>query len=118
MALTMTETGANTLEVQVSGKLRHEDYQRFVPLIEEAIKEYGKVRLLVEMTDFHGWKGAALWDDLKFDVKHFTDIERLALVGEKSWEKAMSVFCRPFTTATIRYFDRSELNEAREWLKQ
>ena len=117
MALTLNETGANTVEVQISGKLVHEDYERFVPKIESMIKEHGKVRLLVEMIDFHGWKGNALWDDIKFDVKHFADIERIAMVGEKSWEKAMSVFCRPFTTAKIRYFNRTELDEARNWLK-
>ena len=57
-------------------------------------------------------------DNIKFDLKHFSDIERLALVGEKRWEKGMSVFCRPFTTAKIRYFDRPAVAEARAWLEQ
>ena len=56
--------------------------------------------------------------DLKFDLKHFADIERLALVGDKKWEKGMSVFCKPFTTAKIRYFDRAAIAEARAWLEQ
>jgi hypothetical protein len=60
------------------------------------------------MHDFHGWDAGALWEDAKFDLKHFADIERLAFVGEKKWEKGMAQFCRPFTKATIRYFDRSE----------
>ena len=68
------------------------------------------------MFDFHGWNAGALWDDLKFDLKHFSDIERLAIVGDKAWEKGMSVFCRPFTTATIRYFDRSAIEDARQWV--
>jgi hypothetical protein len=28
----------------------------------------------------------------------------------------MAAFCRPFTTAKIRYFDRTALHEARSWL--
>jgi hypothetical protein len=68
------------------------------------------------MHEFHGWTAGALWEDLKFDAKHVRDIERLALVGEKRWEAGMAAFCRPFTTATIRYFDRAQAAEAYKWL--
>jgi len=104
------------LEVHVIGKLVHEDYQQFVPSFEQMIKQHGKIRVLFNMLDFNGWEAAALWDDIKFGMKHFSDIERLAMVGDKKWEKGMSVFCRPFTTAEIRYFDRSAIDEARTWL--
>ena len=119
MAIQLTEKGGGkVLEVQCTGKLAHEDYQRFVPEFERLVKANGKLRVLFEMTDFHGWKAGALWDDIKFDLKHFADIERLALVGDKKWEKGMSVCCRPFTTAKIRYFDRAAIAEARAWLEQ
>jgi hypothetical protein len=119
MAIQLTEKNdGKILEVQVSGKLTHENYQHFVPEFARLAKQHGKIRLLFEMADFHGWEGGALWDDLKFDLKHFADIERLAMVGERKWEKGMSVFCKPFTTAKIRYFDRAALAEARAWLEQ
>jgi hypothetical protein len=70
------------------------------------------------MTDFHGWEAAALWDDIKFDVQHFADIERLAMVGDRQWERGMAAFCRPFTTAAIRYFDAAHVDEARRWLNE
>ena len=69
------------------------------------------------MTNFHGWSVGALWEDLKFDVRHFSDIERLAMVGEKKWQKGMSRFCRLFTTATIRYFEHDNLKAARQWVE-
>jgi len=59
----------------------------------------------------------ALWDDLKFDLRHCADIERLAMVGDARWEQGVSQFCRPFTTATIRYFDHSMIAEARNWIE-
>jgi hypothetical protein len=118
MAIKVNETnGGGVLEVQVTGKLTHDDYNRFVPKFEQMLEHHGKIRVLFEMTDFHGWEGAALWDDLKFDLKHFSDIERLAMVGDRKWEKGMSIFCRPFTTAHIRYFDRAAIAEARDWLE-
>lgn len=57
------------------------------------------------MREFHGWSMGALWEDIKFDLHHFADIERLALIGDKKWEVGMAVFCKPFTTAKIRYFE-------------
>jgi hypothetical protein len=45
-------------------------------------------------------------------------VERLAMVGDKKWEKGMSVFCKPFTTAKICYFDRADIADARAWLEQ
>ena len=38
------------------------------------------------MTGFQGWDAGAAWEDLKFDLKHFGDIERLAMVGDKKWQ--------------------------------
>ncbi len=110
------EVGGRILLIKVSDKLTSEDYKQFVPELERLIEKHGKIRLLFDMQDFHGWSLGALWQDLKFDLKHFSDIERLAMVGDRTWQKWMASFCKPFTTALIRYFDHDHLNEAREWL--
>jgi hypothetical protein len=112
------KNGGKVLQVRVSGKLAHEDYQHFMPEFERLAKQNGRIRVLFEMEDFHGWELSALWDDIKFDLKHFSDVERLAMVGDNKWEKGMSVFCKPFTTAKIRYFDRAAMAEAQTWLEQ
>ena len=65
------------------------------------------------MMDFHGWEGIALWDEVKFDVKHARDLERLAVVGDAKWEKLMSTVARLFTSAETRYFDHRALEQAR-----
>jgi hypothetical protein len=117
MAIKLVETnGGKVLEVHVSGKLVHEDYQHFVPEFERLVQVHGKIRVLFAMVEFHGWNAGALWDDIKFDLRHFPDIERLAMVGDKRWEKGMSLFCKPFTTAKIRYFNPTALADARSWL--
>jgi len=106
------------LEVQVSGKLVAEDYEQFVPRFEQLLKQHGMLRMLVEMSDFHGWEGKALWDDIKFDVKHFNDIDRVAMVGESKWQQWMATFCKPFTTAKVRYFDKADTTQALAWLQE
>jgi hypothetical protein len=108
----------NTVEVYVQGRLTQDAYRELVPAIEDVIQRNGKIRVLFVMSDFHGWTAGALWDDLKFDLKHFNDIERLAIVGEKHWQQGMAVFCKPFTTAKVQYFTADQENEAREWLRE
>ena len=104
------------LVVRVTGRLDKQDYERFTPEVERLIDQQGKIRVLLETHDFHGWDAGALWEDIKFDIKHFNDIERLAVVGEKKWEKGMTTFCKPFTTAKSRYCDHSEAAEAETWI--
>jgi hypothetical protein len=105
------------LEVKISGKLQKDDYLAFVPEVERLIQLHGKIRVLMEMHDFHGWEMGALWEDIKFDVKHFKDIERLAMIGDKKWEHGMAMFCKPFTTASVRYFDQKDAAQARVWIE-
>src|SRR2546425_8169602 len=105
MAIQINETDeGRTIEVRVSGTLAHEDYRHFVPEFERLAKQHGKLRVLFEMADFHGWDTAALWDDVKFDVKHFSDNETLAMGGDKRWEKALGAVWRPVTTAKSLLF--------------
>ena len=112
------ENGGKILVVRVSGKLTKTDYKHFLPRFERLVRENGKLRVLFDMTGFHGWQAGALWEDIKFDFKHFADIERLAMVGDKKWEQGMATFCKPFTKATIRYFDLAEATEAQTWLAE
>ncbi|VAX41484.1 hypothetical protein MNBD_PLANCTO02-3171 [hydrothermal vent metagenome] len=117
MTVELTESyDGKVLTIQMSGKLTAEDYEQFVPLTERLIDQHGQIRILIDMQGFHGWSLAALWEDLKFDIKHFNDIERLAMVGDRTWEKWMATFCKPFTSAEIRYFDQSESDEAGKWI--
>ena len=116
MPLEFSEIKGNIVCVTASGKLTDDDYDRFVPQMEDLIKQWGRLRMLFEMKDFHGWELGAVWEDLKFDFKHFGHIKRLAMVGDKKWEEYLATFCGPFTAAEVEYFDRSEMEEAQDWL--
>lgn len=106
------------LHVKATGKLTKECYEQFAPIVDQMVKEHGKLRILFEMHDFHGWTAGAMWEDIKFDFKHWKDIERLAIVGESKWEQGMAVFCKPFTSAKITYFDHTKLDDAKKWIAE
>jgi hypothetical protein len=112
------EDGGKLVAVQVTGKLVKADYECCVPEFDRLIREHGKLRLLFELPDFHGWEAGALWSEIKLDIKYFADIERLAVVGDKKWEQSMVTFFKPFTKATTRYFNQADAVEARMWLRE
>ena len=112
----LTGLPAHSVGFKMSGKLHDEDYKTFVPLVDAAIAKDGKVRVLAQFHDFHGWDLGALWDDIKFSTTHCTRIERIALVGEKTWEKWMTKVCKPFTLAKIKYYGAAEIDAAWQWL--
>ena len=77
MAVELNEAG-KVLVVTLSDKLSKDDYKRFTPAVERAVKEQGKIRMLVRMHSFHGWSMGALWEDVKFDLRRRCNYRNLA----------------------------------------
>lgn len=117
MAIELIEHAeAKLLEVKISGKLSAEDYESLEPVVEKLIGDPGKIKILFTMHDFHGWDLGAVWEDIKFATKHCSDIDKIAMVGEKTWEKWMATICKPFTMSSIKYFEANQVAQAHEWL--
>ena len=110
------DTAAKLLTVKGSGQLSAGDYDKLEPSVEKLMKSCGRIKILFIMQDFHGWEMGAVWEDIKFATKHCRDIEKVAMVGENSWEKWMATICKPFTMSSIKYFDTGEDDAARNWL--
>ncbi|PKG77772.1 hypothetical protein CXF80_05285 [Shewanella sp. Actino-trap-3] len=109
----------NTIAVRASGKLTLEDYQKFLPQLETQIKRLGKISLLFEFDNFSGWDVDAAINDVKFGMKHLSDFDRIAMVGDKSWEHWMVLIAKPFLISSeVRYFNRENLQQAWDWLRE
>lgn len=44
------------IALKFTGDLEKEDYEQFIPIIEEKIRHHGKINLYWEMADFEGWE--------------------------------------------------------------
>lgn len=111
-----SEQNGRILVVDLIGTLVKDDYK---PLSEKFMRlaaEYGKIRVLLDMTRFKGWDTAALWEEAKFDLHHLNKMERLAIVGEKNWQHAIASGAKPFTPAEVRYFEAADAAQARQWI--
>ena len=108
----------NIFAFKATGKLTDADYQQFLPELTTLIHKYGPISLLVELEDFHGWEPKAAWDDFKFGKQHDKDFIRISIVGEKHWQKWMTVISNAFSKTQIHAFSREELQEAWDWLRE
>jgi hypothetical protein len=116
MLTILDESSGNVLGIKISGKLTHAEYlQQLVPRLEKLIQDHGDVRVLVELSECRGTEIAALWDDLKFGLRHASAMECVAVVGEKKWQERMIKLSRPFLN--VRYFGKSDLGQAWQWLR-
>lgn len=107
------------LELRVSGMLSRRDYDAAVPEIEHELQlQQGPLRILISLEDFRGWEVGALWDELRFDIRHRADLGRIAVVGESAVQEWGTRLARAFFDNEVRYFERDRIDEARDWLQE
>ncbi len=107
----------NIFAVRASGKLTDKDYQRFHTNLSALIQSYEKISLLIELDDIHGTELKTLKDDFKFVLEQDEHFEKVAIVGEKKWQQWMTLLAQPFVESKIKYFNRIDLKDAWDWLR-
>lgn len=106
----------NLVEIRVSGELTADDYDKAIPELEQAIEQAdGALNAVVALDDLRGWDMSALWKDLKFDVKHYDDFRRIAIIGQTDAEKIGAKASSVFTSAVVEFFQLEENDEAQAW---
>jgi len=104
------------IEITMLGKLTHEDYKLFVPMVDKALKEAKGLEadLLVDMKRLKGWEFLAAWDDFKFGVKHRNAFDRMAIIGSKKWEEQSMAMVSHLMKGKAKFFKERE--KALSWL--
>jgi len=119
ISIGITHTDNNFfLQMTIKGYLSHEDYQKMIPLVENALNgvKDPKVKVLVDAREFEGWELKAVLDDFKFGLKHNKEFVKVAFVGNKKWEKFAIRISNWFMSGKMEFFE--DLDSAKEWLKE
>jgi SpoIIAA-like len=116
----MPESTGKILWLRAGEKLTDQDYRGvFIPRLEAVVRERGRVRVLFHLDpDFQGWTPGALWEDLKLDLKHRNNFEKVALVGAPLWADALMKLFTHFMPGEVRTFLREHLAEAWIWIQE
>jgi len=113
----LQQSSHNRLGFHWSGRLKDNEFKNFVTDVEAMIAEQGQVRLLLVMDDPQDFTLKAAWDDFVFWIKHTKDVERLAIVGQKKWERWLELLENSFIHTQVRYYVASDTDVAWHWIE-
>ncbi|WP_380058339.1 STAS/SEC14 domain-containing protein [Falsihalocynthiibacter sp. SS001] len=115
----LDDIGGNAIEVKLIGKLDSKVYDRTSIEMDNLIGSRTKIRLLVDLREFDGWQGiSALWDHLSLVRDHHNQLERAALVGDKSWQKLAEKAFSKLINADLEYFESDDYGKAKAWITE
>ncbi|MCF7982924.1 MAG: STAS/SEC14 domain-containing protein [Thiohalocapsa sp.] len=113
------EPGTNIVEMEIEGAMTAQEFDDALAQFKSAIDEHGSIRVL-EIIGSLGtppvpW--SKFWEDVKFGFEHLGDISHAAVVADQGWIGIYTKMLDPLLKAEIKWFKRSDLPAAREWLK-
>lgn len=111
-------SAGNALGFKISGTVKKDDYTILVPEVEALVAKEVDVRLLLDMTEFK-WEAIGAWGaDMKFGHDYRKKITRMALVGDKRWEKWLTKVAAPFFAGEAEFFPSAEVDAAWAWVRE
>ena len=115
----LSRSSGNVIGIRVDGLLTHADYQKVLPEMEDLIREYGAIRVFLEITGIPYATPKACMDDLEFDVAHNEDIERVAVIGNRAMHEWLAkLTALMFRDAEVEFFDSADGEKGWDWIEE
>ena len=114
----MEESAGNAIGFRTVGRITKDDYQVLVPEVEALVEQEGNIRLLLDMEQFEGEEFKAWGADFKFGREFRKKIDKLAIVGDKRWEKWLAALADPFYAREAEFFKTDDRDAAWSWLRE
>ncbi len=119
MAFEVLESSNGVMTVRVTGELKKSELDRMQAAAVDAIKQWGKIKVLVKVENFRGWERNANWGDVSFIQDEGRNIEKMAIVGDEAWRDLTYAFTgKGFRSTVIEYFTPAERDRALAWLAE
>lgn len=108
----------NVVGIAASGQVSATDYETvLIPAVEAALAKHDKVRLLYELSgDLTGFDPAAMWEDMKLGVSHFSAWERIAVVTDMTWIAHTISLFKFVWPCEVKVFASQKRTEAEAWI--
>ncbi len=105
------------LTLKAIGKLSHEDYLTITPMLDAALAGISKpsIDVFLDATELEGWEARASWDDFKLGLKHGSKFNRIAILGNKTWQEMAARLGSWFISGEAKFFTSE--TEALAWLE-
>jgi hypothetical protein len=117
-AVSLQHESGNVYRVDISGRLHEEEFRSLQRAAAGEIRRGGRIRVLFVLREFQGWDNAA-GRDLGFYIRHGSDIERIAIVGDERWRSEALMFAGAgLRKAPVAYFKTRDALQAASWLAE
>ena len=114
----LNKIGDGAVGYRITKPLSPQEAKQITDELEGLIATHGRIKVLIDLQSFPYENLHGLWEDLKFDVKHFRDLERFALVGGGAIEKWSTRIFALLTLTKCRCFKEGEIEAAWTWLAE
>jgi hypothetical protein len=114
----LAESSGNVVGYKAIGEITASDYLKLEPEVRDLVEKEGNVRMLIDLTEFQWEKMEAWLQDLEFGYKFHNKITKMAIVGNKTWEKWLTALARPFYARDAKFFYTNDIDKAWAWLRE
>ena len=114
----MDDVPQQVLGVRAVGTVTKEDYeQTLVPALEQAVRKYGEINLLMVFeTGVGNFTYGAWMEDAKLSLKHFSKWNKVAIVSDQTMIEKASHLLSFVSPAESKGFSVAELEIAKAWV--
>lgn len=112
------EHEGNILYIEVTEMITKEDVEYIIPIIDKIVEEYDQMKSIIFLNNVKGYTVEGFLADFNFFLKHHKVFGAIAVVGDKEFEKLLVRMFENMLPERAKYFDASELDKAKEWIKQ
>lgn len=109
--------GSNIVEICIAGEVTGLDSDRIAARLKADMEKHGNLRILQEVRNRNGTKPSMFWKNNRFARAHENGFTHAAVVTDAEWLSKLSESTGRSFPGEVKTFKRSQLEEARKWLK-
>ncbi len=104
------------IEFSINGKLTQKEFQAFEEKIETLLQTYNipSMNILIDIRETDGVELKALWSDFLFAIRHFSEIKKVSVVGNKKLEEYAIKIANKLISVELEYFE--SYDKGHKWL--
>ena len=114
----LAKSSGNVVGYKAIGTITASDYLKLEPEVKALVEKEGRISMLIDLTDFKWEKLEAWLPDLEFGYEFHNKIQKMAIVGDKTWEHWITHLAKPFYAREAKHFHSADIDKAWAWLRK
>jgi len=114
----MAESSGKVIGYKAVGKISKSDFEGIEPEVKALVNKEGAIRMLWDLTGYKEETAKGLIADYKFGREFNNQIEKLAVVGDTTWEKFLTQLAKLVYARDAKFFHSADSDKAWAWVRE